>query len=94
VGKLNYRPKEVTHALENKLEISFHTGKERNGWYMLDGRKVLRFTIPHEHGTWGKGTMHDIVRKSMLDKDEFRDLVSCPMTSGDYEALIRERKGL
>lgn len=75
MGKLNLHPRDVTSALENKLSVAFRGGAERNGWYVLDGRKVHRFTIPHVHGTWGAGTFNHIVRQSVLSKDEFKELV-------------------
>lgn len=87
-------PRDVTHAIENKLAVPFRDGGERNGWYRLDGKKVHRFTIPHVHNAWGKGTMNDIVRQSALTKDEFKELVACPLSASDYEALIRARKNL
>ncbi len=58
---------------------------------MIDGSKKIRFTIPKLHKSWGKGTVNDIVRRSKLTRDEFADLVKCPLSGADYEELIRER---
>lgn len=91
MGKLNYNPREITSALEQKLAIGFRRGRERVGWYMLDGRKKIRFKIPHVHPNWGKGTINDIIRRSKLTKDEFRELVDCPLDVDRYEELIRLR---
>ena len=91
MGKLNYKPRELTNALEQKLSISFRSGPERIGWYLVDGHKKIRFKIPHVHSSWGKGTVNDIIRRSKLTKDEFALLVDCPLTSSDYETLVKAR---
>ena len=91
MGKLNFKPREITNALEGKLSIGFRGGPERVGWYILDGRKEIRFKIPHIHSSWGKGTINDIISRSKLNKDEFRELVDCPIDSARYEELIRQR---
>ena len=91
MGKLNYKPREIVRALEGKLSIEFREGPERIGWYILDGRKEIRFKVPHVHSSWGKGTIHDIITRSKLNKDEFRELVDCPIDGTRYEELIRQR---
>jgi hypothetical protein len=75
--------------LESKLAIQFRDGKERVGWFMLDGRKEIRFTIPHIHSSWGKGTIGDVRRKSRLSSEQFDDLVRCPLSRDDYEKILR-----
>lgn len=91
MGKLNYTPREITHTLENKLAVPFREGRERVGWYVLDGRKRIRFRIPKLHASWGKGTIADIIRHSRLAKEEFRQLVGCPLTRWDYDDILRQR---
>lgn len=91
MGKLNYQPREITAALENKLSIRFREGKERVGWYYLEGKKAIRFTIPHIHKSWGPGTINDIARRSRLTKDEFGQLVDCPIDARSYEEIVRSR---
>ncbi len=91
MGKLNFKPREITSALEGKLGINFRDGKERIGYYVLDGKMTVRFKIPHIHPTWGPGTIKDIIRKSLLSRDEFALLVACPLNAERYEQLVRER---
>jgi hypothetical protein len=90
VPGLNHSPRDITSALERKLEIAFRDDKERVGWFIFDGKKQLRFTIPHVHAAWGKGTIASIRRSSHLDASKFDDLITCPLSRVEYEAIIRE----
>lgn len=91
MGKLNFSSREITKAFENKLALDFGTGSERNAWYTIDGKKTIRFTMPKVHKSWGSGTIHDIMRRTLLTRDEFADLVACPLSAAAYEAIVRER---
>lgn len=90
MARLNFSPKDITAALESKLRVDFRNGKERNGWFILDGKKIIRFTIPHVHSTWGKGTVGDVRRKSRLDQQQFKDLVECPLSLTEFEEIQRK----
>jgi hypothetical protein len=91
MGKLNLDPRKVTRALQTKLRLSVSSGKELQGWYCLDGKKVLRVTLPHDHGTLPPGTANAIRNELKLDHEQFARLVQCPMKASDYEALIRTK---
>lgn len=89
--------REVTRAYEQKLGLDFRSGKERNAWYILEGRQLYRLTIPHQHSGKIKPKMlSKMIRQSKLNKAEFSALVNCPMSGADYEARIRDliRRGL
>jgi hypothetical protein len=65
-------------------------------WYYLDGRKALRITLPNVHGGSGSlstGFLNQIKNSLKLNVREFEDLVECPLTSEDFENLIRMRLG-
>jgi hypothetical protein len=91
--RLNYNPKDLTNALESKLGITFRDGKERTGWFEVDGKKQIRFTIPHVHRSWGKGTISDIRRASKLTNSQFDDLVRCPLSRSGYQRILRQLLG-
>ena len=93
MGQLNFAKQDIANAIIKKLNIKLRTGKERNGWYMLDGNPVFRVTIPHGNGYIPPGTVNEIIKETKLDKQQFRDLINCPLKSKDYERIIRE-KGL
>lgn len=91
--KLNFTYRQVTNAFENKLRLDFRSGSERTAWYELDGAKVLIFSLPKVHrGTVRTGTMKQIVKSSRLTREEFKNLVECPMSGRDYEEKMRRLK--
>lgn len=93
MAKLVFTFREVTAALERKLGLDFGSGRERNAWYWEDDRKLFRVTIPKtHHGEIRKQTLKSIVNQLKLTNDQFGDLVHCPMSEGDYEALIHGKK--
>lgn len=87
--KLNFNKQDVKHAIEKKLRIEPKTTKENNVWYWLDGRKQLRVTYPKGAGFLPKGTAMSIINQMRLSKDQFSELVKCPMSADDYEKHIR-----
>ena len=99
MGKLSsYKTKVATSCLEKKLSISLHDGSERTGYYILEGVKALRVTIPKEHGGHGDGCLSKFVAKQLisslrLSKEEFNDLYRCPMSGTDYmQKMLDMRK--
>jgi mono/diheme cytochrome c family protein len=88
-SKLNFSPRDLTNSLEGKLGVQFRNGKERVGWFWLDEKKEIRFTIPHIHSTWGPGTINDIRKKSKLNRAQFADLIACPLSRTDFEDVLR-----
>ncbi len=63
-------------------------------WYYLDGRKVLRVTLPNLHGGSGSistGFLNQIKNSLRLNMREFEELVECPLTTEDFEAIVRGR---
>jgi len=94
MGLLNVNSGDLTRALEQKVGLSFRTGRERSAWYVLDGKRVTRVTAPKKHKkTVGTGLADQIRKNLKLTKPEFRDLINCPISGSDYERIIRD-KGL
>lgn len=90
----NYKTKIVTDRLEGKLRIAFHDGTERTGWYELGGIKLLRVTIPKQHGhgddSLSPKVAKDVINRLRLTRDEFEDLYKCPMSGADYKQKVVE----
>lgn len=60
-------------------------------WYYVNGKKVLRVTLPNISGGSGSvstGFIKHIQLNLRLDTRQFEDLVECPLTSEDYETII------
>lgn len=89
MGLLNFDKQEIARAVIKKLRIKLRKGKERNGWYFLDGVPVLRVTIPHGSGQITPGTVNSIIHELMLSKEQFRDLIQCALSASEYEETIR-----
>ncbi|MFC1912119.1 hypothetical protein ACFLXG_03075 [Chloroflexota bacterium] len=92
MGKLSgYKTRGVTNCLENKLGIDFGSGSERTGWYWFSDRKILRVTIPKEHGgsSISPGVAKRIISSLRLTNNEFYDLYQCPMSGKEYQNKIK-----
>lgn len=87
--KLNFQKQNIAHAIEKKVAPKPRSKTEKNVWYMLDSKKVLRVTYPHGNGMLPKGTTKSIINQLRLSNDQFKDLVDCPMSASDYEKFIR-----
>jgi hypothetical protein len=85
-----YKAKIVANCLEKKLDIDFGSGTEMTGWYYVGEKKILRVTVPKEHG--GSSLSPKVAKKVIgslrLTNDEFRNLYNCPMSGSDYEQKV------
>ena len=86
----NYTPRQLTNACENKLAIAFGSGKHRSGWYLLNGRKLFKITIPKAHAEWGPQAKKDFLGKTRLSSEEFDDLIRCSMTGPAFASRAAE----
>ena len=60
----------------------------RTDWYVLDGKHVLRVSIPR-HKSGATGTRSHIVNSFKLSNSEFKRLYECHMSKSEYEEHIR-----
>jgi len=66
-------------------------------WYCLDGKKILRVTVPNRHGGSGSistGFLKQIKNNLHVNAHQFEELTECPLTPEKYETIIREKFGL
>ena len=89
MGRLNYTKQEVRRAITEKLKARLRYAKEGQAWYEVDGRAVLRITIPKGRSDLPPGTLNSIINQLKLSKPEFSRLVKCPMRGKHYEQVIR-----
>lgn len=83
-----FKKQEVRNAIERKLGLKPHVGKENNVYYCIEDREVLRITYPKGRGDLKMKTTRTIKRQTTLSWDDFIDLIKCPMTSADFERII------
>ena|SRR4030067_467809 len=94
----NITLRNLTDGVVDKLSLVPSQTKRRSPhpvyWYVLDGKKVLRITLPNVHGGSGAistGFLRQIREQLMLTTQQFEDLVGCPITAEQFEAIIREK---
>jgi len=89
--KSTFRANQAYNAISNKLEIQFRTsGPHFTGWYILEGRKTHRISIPKGRKTLSTGVQKDVREKLRLDEEDFISLIKCPMKGKDYAAKMQE----
>lgn len=62
-------------------------------WYILDGKKQLRVTLPNIHGGSNKlspGFIKGVRDDLRLSSTQLVDLVKCPLSADDYADIIRQ----
>jgi len=87
--RLNFQKQNIAHAIEKKVAPKPRSKTEKNVWFVLDSKKVLRVTYPHGNGMLPKGTTKSIINQLKLSNDQFKDFVQCRMMANDYEHFIR-----
>jgi len=66
-------------------------------WYYLDGKKVLRVTMPGEHGGSGRistGFLNGIKDNLKLTSQQLANLAECPLTGEGFKEIIRAKLNL
>jgi hypothetical protein len=84
--------KAVLHALENKLGVVLTHNRESVGWLWVDGKKIVRFSLPGAHGGRSEltvGAALKLLHDSKLSRGDFIDLVDCPLSLDGYVEKLR-----
>ena len=82
---------DVKRCCEHKLGIGFRAGKEFNGWFFLNQRKVARITIPKGRKPIPRKTYSSMARQLKLSVEEFDDLLECPLNGQGYGEVVAGR---
>lgn len=88
-----YHTFDVKKTCESKLHIQFRPGKEFNGWFVLDGKKVARITVPMGRKPIPLGTYKSMARQLKLTTSLFDALLACPLDKTRYESILRSQIG-
>jgi hypothetical protein len=65
-------------------------------WYVLDGKKQLRITLPNIHGGSGSistGFLKQVKENLRLSNQQFVDLIACPLDADQFAVIIRKKGG-
>jgi len=76
-----------------KLKLDVRSTKHRYGWFVFEGRKILRVHYSHGKGNI-PGRVSDKIRSQLkLTQKDFKNLIDCPLSLKDYETILK-KKGL
>ena len=87
-----YRKQDVRRAVESKSGGIRKSRKEVNLRIYLDGKRVLRVTVPKGRGRLHPRTAGKIRDQLKLDPEQFQRLVKCPLTGPGYEQILRDKQ--
>ncbi len=85
-----FNVKDVKRVGEKKLHIEFRSGKEFNGWFILNGKKAKRITVPKGRKGIPPKTYASMAKQLGLTIGDFDRLLECPLTKEEYETIISE----
>jgi len=74
-----------------KLDIVFREGKEYNGWFEHEGRRICRITIPKGRKPLTTGTFASMARQLCLTARDLDALIDCPLGRAEYLGVLRAR---
>jgi len=87
----NFHTRDVKTICENKLGIEFRSGKEYNGWFLLDEKKVARISVPKGRKPIPRKTYKSMAMQLKLLVNEFDDFLECPIDKEKYEEILRSK---
>ena len=79
---------DVKKVCEKKLHIHFKSGKEFNGWFILNNKKIKRITIPKGRKPIPPKTYKAMANQLGLNINDFDKLLECPLEKDEYERII------
>lgn len=86
-----FHTKDVKSTCERKLQIEFRASKEYNGWYIFNGKKAARITIPKGKKPIPPKTYKSMANQLCLTVKEFDELLNCPLTGEEYEKILSKK---
>jgi len=81
----------VKNRCEQKLKIEFRSGKEFNGWFVLNNIKIARITIPKGRKSIPPKTYKAMAKQLKLNVAQFDDLLNCPLGYDEYVTIIKHK---
>jgi hypothetical protein len=79
--------KYIRSVCETKRGISFHGGKENNGWYLFRGRKAVRIAVPKGRQTVPVGTYKSSETLIVADQEKLASFIPNTLASFCLVAL-------
>jgi len=87
---VSYNSLDVLKPCKIKLNVEFRTtGPHFTGWYLLDGVKWARISVPKGAKTIGPSLFGQMAKELKLDKGDFVRLLDCPLSGDEYLSIQR-----
>lgn len=86
-----YHTRDVKKVCENKLNIEFRSGKEYNGWYFFNDKKVARITIAKGRKPIPPKTYKTMATQLKLLVNQFDELLECPLDKKRYDKILKSK---
>jgi hypothetical protein len=83
-----YNSNEIKKICENKLSINFRSGKEFNGWFKFNGKRIARITVPKGKKEVPRGTYKSMANQLKLKVNQFDDFLECDINYNEYIEII------
>ncbi|MBM4045163.1 MAG: hypothetical protein FJ279_08615 [Planctomycetes bacterium] len=85
------KTKDIARGLTSKGFQQHHSHHEMY-WFCIGGKKTsIRTRISHSASEYGDNLLAQMARQVQLSRQEFDDLVECPLTQEAYAELLRKR---
>lgn len=84
-----YTTADVKRICENKLGVVFRCGSEQNGWFILDGVKCARITVPKGKKNIPPKTYKSMSTQLRLHVEDFDRLLACPLKLEEYKKIVK-----
>ena len=71
--------------------LNLRSGKEKFGWYYVEGKRVFQVSSKKGPRSVGAGRAHQLAKYLRLNDNDFAALCDCPMTGPEYHSRIVDR---
>lgn len=89
----SYNSSDVLKPCRIKLQIDFRAnGPHYTGWYVLDGAKWARTSVPKGDKPIGPGLFLQMAKDLHLSKCDFTRLLDCPLSGDEYLTIQRRNR--
>jgi hypothetical protein len=86
-----YKANQLVRALEAKGFVEVKRGGDRVFEFWVDGKKILHTFLSHGRGECGAWHIGKMASQCQISRDQFRDLVDCPMSETKYISVLRQK---
>jgi len=86
-----FHTEDVKKVCEKKLQIQFRAGKEYNGWFIFNGKKAARITVPKGKKPIPPKTYKSMANQLRLTIEQFDNLLECPLSLQGYLSILNNK---